>query len=53
MGATTGGEGYTIDDEHQIWIQIGAKNVTEYHVNGFSEAYYQLKQAGRYITGLL
>ena len=37
-------DAYALSDEHQVWIQIGSKLMTEYPISSVTEALYQLKK---------
>ena len=41
-------DGYFVEDEHQVWLQIGSKLVPEYPITSVTEALYQLKKAVGY-----
>ena len=43
--ATSGNDGYFIEDEYQVWLQIGSMVVPEYPITSVTEALYQLKKA--------
>ena len=36
---------YFVEDEHQVWLQIGSKLVPEYPITSVTEALYQFKKA--------
>ena len=36
---------YFVEDEHQVWLQIGSKLAPEYPITSVTEALYQLKKA--------
>ena len=38
-------DGYFVEDEHQVWLQIGSELVPEYPTTSVAEALYQLKKA--------
>ena len=37
-------DGYFVEDEHQVWLQIGSKLVPEYPITSVTEALYQLQK---------
>ena len=38
-------DGYFVEDEHQVWLQIGSELLPEYPITSVTEALYQLKEA--------
>lgn len=43
--SASAGDGYFVEDGHQVWLQIGSKLVPEYPITSVNEALYQLKNA--------
>ena len=40
-----GNDEHVVEDEHQVWLQIGSKLIPEYPITSVTEALYHLKKA--------
>ena len=41
------------DGQHQVWLQVGAKQVPEYPIKDCTEAYYQLRKTVGHLINFL